>query len=157
MLVDRLQDQDGGVAVKYSPEQVRRVIGEEADKQIIEALKKVVSDQGTAPKAKLDNYTVAGKTGTAQKPPYDANKFYASFIGFFPADNPEICIYVSLDEPKGRLHQGGQVAAPSFKVIAEKVANYLNIRPEKGSDQAVPDALASGPAQSVKTVAVRTP
>lgn len=157
MLVDRLQDQDGGVAVKYSPQQVRRIIGEEADKQIIQALKKVVSDQGTAPKAKLDNYTVAGKTGTAQKPPYDANKFYASFIGFFPADNPEICIYVSLDEPKGRLHQGGQVAAPTFKAIAEKVANYLNIRPENSGDQAVPDVLTTGPDHSVKTAAVRAP
>ncbi len=157
MLVDRLQDQDGGVMVKYAPQQVRRVIGEEADKLIIEALKKVVSDQGTAPKAKLENYTVAGKTGTAQKPPYNSDKMYASFIGFFPADNPEICIYVSLDEPKGRLHQGGQVAAPVFKAIAEKAANYLNIPPDKNNEQPKSDGLTGGPARTVETAAVRAP
>src|SRR5581483_3916238 len=156
MVVDRLQDQDGGVAVKYSPQQVRRVISEEADKDMVEALKSVVTE-GTAPKARLDNYTVAGKTGTAQKPPYGSDKMYASFIGFFPADNPEICIYVSLDEPKGRLHQGGQVAAPIFKAIAEKAANYLNIPPEQINDQPKPDRLAGGRDQTVKTAAVRTP
>jgi cell division protein FtsI (penicillin-binding protein 3) len=134
---------------------VRKAIGDQADREIIEALKKVVSDQGTAPKAKLDNYTVAGKTGTAQKPPYDLNKFYASFIGFFPADNPEICIYVSLDEPKGSLHQGGQVAAPTFKAIAEKVANYLNIHPDRGVDQAGPDTLAAGADKLVRNASVR--
>jgi cell division protein FtsI/penicillin-binding protein 2 len=155
MLVNRLQDQDGNVAIKYSPQEVRRVLSDQADKEIIEALKKVVSDQGTAPKAKLDNYTVAGKTGTAQKPPYDLNKFYASFIGFFPADDPEICIYVSLDEPKGALHQGGQVAAPTFKDIAEKVANYLNIHPDRQLEQAALDTSAAGADKLAKAGSLR--
>ncbi len=139
MLVDRLQDQNGNVVARYAPQPVRRVISEEASRQMVEALKTVLTSEGTAPKAALEHYTVAGKTGTAQKPPYSQNKFYASFIGFFPADNPEICIYVAMDEPRGTLHQGGQVAAPIFKVIAERAANYLNIRPDKDISTGFPE------------------
>jgi len=101
-------------------------------KQMVEALKTVVTSEGTAPKAALEHYTVAGKTGTAQKPVpggYSTDKFVASFVGFFPADNPELCISIVLDEPKDGYY-GGQVAAPVFKQIAERTANYLNIRPD---------------------------
>src|SRR6185503_20622620 len=98
----------------------------------VTALKTVVSTNGTAALARLDHYTVAGKTGTAQKAErgvYVQGKFFSSFIGFFPADNPEICISIVLDEPK-QGHYGGQTAAPFFKNIAERSANYLNIRPD---------------------------
>ena len=95
----------------------------------------MVSPVGTAPKAALEHYTVAGKTGTAQKSELVPNcltgKYFASFIGFFPADNPEVCISVIMDEPK-QGYYGGQICAPVFKQIAEAVANYLNIRPEDG-------------------------
>ena len=158
MLVDRLEDENGNIVARYAPEQVRRVISEEADKQIIQALKTVVSTNGTGPKAALEHYTVAGKTGTAQKVPYTSKKFYASFIGFFPADDPEICIYVSLDDPKGDLHQGGQIAAPTFKEIAEKTANYLNIRPDKDTEPFRPLAeAAANPDLSVKTAQAHSP
>ncbi|MDB6064342.1 MAG: spoVD 1 [Pedosphaera sp.] len=158
MLVDHLVDEDGNVVARFSPQRVRRVIGEEADKDIIQALKTVTTGDGTAEGAKLEHYTVAGKTGTAQKVENAryVDKFYSSFIGFFPADNPEICIYVCLDDPKGG-HYGGKVAAPVFKQIAEKAANYLNIRPDK-DDSALPDSLAPGGAgQPMKTVAARSP
>jgi cell division protein FtsI (penicillin-binding protein 3) len=156
MLVERLQDQNGGPVVRYAPEQVRRVISEEAAQQMVEALKTVATPDGTAPKAALDHYTVAGKTGTAQKPPYTSNKYYASFIGFFPADDPQVCIYVAMDEPRGNLHQGGQICAPIFKEIAEKAANYLNIRPDRDGDQGVPEMVISPNAdQPAKTVAAR--
>src|SRR5581483_7147210 len=158
MLVDRLQERNGTVIARYAPQAVRRVISENTSKQMIEALKTVATPDGTAPKAALDHYTVAGKTGTAQKPPYTSNKFYASFIGFFPADNPEVCIYLSLDEPKGNLHQGGQVCAPMFKEIAEKAANYLNIRPDRDGEQGIPEVVITpGADQPVKAVAARAP
>ncbi len=158
LLISELREQDGTVAVKYAPQSVRRVISEAADHDIIEALKTVVTD-GTAKNAAMTNYTVAGKTGTAQKNDGHKylDKYYASFIGFFPADNPEILIYVALDEPKGSLHQGGQAAAPVFKQIAEKTANYLNIRPDKGVDQSTPDSLSSANAELLRTAANRTP
>lgn len=145
MLVDRLLNPNGTVAVQYTPQQVRRVISEDASKDMVQALKTVVEAGGTAAKADLKDYTVAGKTGTAQesdKHGYIAGKYYASFIGFFPADNPELCIYVSMDSPKEAGHMGGQTAAPVFHEIAERAAMYLNIRPDKGETNAIP-VLAS--------------
>jgi cell division protein FtsI (penicillin-binding protein 3) len=159
MLVDRLEDDQGNVVAKYAPQVVRRVVSEDASREMIEALKTVPTKDGTAPKAAMEHYTVAGKTGTAQKVPYHLNKFYASFIGFFPADNAEICIYVAFDDPKGHLHQGGQVAAPVFKQIAEKAANYLNIRPDKDVEIGAPNVIVpadAGPLQQ-KTVAIKVP
>ena len=136
MLVDHLEDQDHAVVAQYTPQRMRQVISESAARQMVTALKTVVSTNGTAKDAMLDHYTVAGKTGTAQKPipgGYSTDKFFSSFIGFFPADNPELCISITLDEPKGG-HFGGKIAAPIFKQIAERAANYLNIRPEDGTD-----------------------
>src|SRR5262249_31329664 len=97
MLVDRLEQSDHQVVAKYSPQQVRQAITPATAKLMVKALKTVVSPEGTAPKAALDHYTVAGKTGTAQKAEhggYAPGKYFASFIGFFPADNPELCISV---------------------------------------------------------------
>jgi cell division protein FtsI/penicillin-binding protein 2 len=134
MLVNRLEDQQGNVAAQYHPQLVRQVISSRAAKAMVEALKDVATTNGTAAKAKLDYYTVAGKTGTAQKAGgpegYLRGKYFSSFIGFFPADNPEVCISVVLDEPEHGYY-GGQTAAPIFKEIAERVANYLNVRPDK--------------------------
>jgi len=132
MLVNRLVDQEGHVVAQYQPQRVRQVVGETAARQMVQTLKTVVTSDGTAAKAALTNYVVAGKTGTAQKPGvggYQRGKFVSSFVGFFPADNPEVCISIVLDEPKGE-HYGGQVAAPIFHKVAESVANYLSVRPE---------------------------
>jgi cell division protein FtsI/penicillin-binding protein 2 len=136
MLVARLEDREHNSIVRYTPQKIRQVLGENAVRDMVKALKTVVSPEGTAPKALLDHYTVAGKTGTAQKAiphGYSKDKFFSSFIGFFPADNPELCVSITIDEPHGS-HFGGQTAAPIFKQIAEKAANYLNIRPEDGAD-----------------------
>jgi cell division protein FtsI/penicillin-binding protein 2 len=158
-LVDRLEDREHNVVAKYSPQRVRQVIGEPAAKLMVEALKTVVSPEGTAPKAALEHYTVAGKTGTAQKFEHGElapGKYFASFIGFFPADNPEICISVMMDEPKHGYY-GGQIAAPVFKQIAERAANYLNIRPEDGEEPSVSDTLAAPiDNRPVKTAAARS-
>jgi len=145
MLVDRLEDSDHKVVVKYSPQRIRQVISESASKEMVTALKTVVSTNGTAPKAALEHYTVAGKTGTAQKAGpggYLPGKYFSSFVGFFPADDPEICISVTMDEPKGE-HYGGQTAAPIFKQIAERAANYLNIRPEDGETPSLTDSVTA--------------
>ena len=139
---------------------MRQVISEAAARTMTKALKTVVSTEGTAPKAALEHYTVAGKTGTAQKAEhgvYAPGKYFASFMGFFPADNPELCISVMLDEPD--LHKGyygGQTAAPIFKQIAEKVASYLNIRPEDEQDGVAGNSIAaSSDERSLKSTAQR--
>ncbi|HEY5346014.1 MAG TPA: penicillin-binding transpeptidase domain-containing protein, partial [Verrucomicrobiae bacterium] len=86
---------------------------------------------GTAPQASLADYTVAGKTGTAQKVvdgKYSDNKFVISFIGFFPADNPQLCISIVMDSPKEGGHAfGGALCGPVFHNVAERCASYLNI------------------------------
>ena len=159
MLVDRLEDRDGNVVAKYAPQRVRRVISETAAAQMVKALKTVVSPEGTAPKAALEHYTVAGKTGTAQKVEnggYSLDKFISSFIGFFPADNPELCISIVMDEPKqGRY--GGLTAAPVFKQVAERAANYLNIRPDLNEKEtSAPEISAATPdLRPIKAVAAR--
>lgn len=153
MLVDHLEDDSGNVVVRYSPQSVRRVVSDSADKLMIEALKTVVSPEGTAPKAAMDHYTVAGKTGTAQKVEhgeYVHGKYVASFIGFFPADNPELCISIVLDEPKEGFY-GGQVCGPVFKEVAERAANYLNIRPDIEDKTKTPDVIAQAAPRTGKT------
>lgn len=132
MIVDRLVDQDGQVVVQYKPQVVRRVIDEEAARQMVTALKTVPTKEGTAELAKMEHFTVAGKTGTSNKNTNGVYipKFFSSFIGFLPADNPEICIYVLFDEPRQNGHYGGKVAGPVFKAIAERAVNYLNVKPD---------------------------
>jgi len=135
MLVKRLQDRDGRIVQQYEPQSVRRVVTESTAKQMVEALKTVVSDEGTAPLAKMANYAVAGKTGTAQKVVngnYSNERFVISFIGFFPADNPQVCISIVMDSPKEGGHAfGGALCGPVFREVAERCASYLNIPPDQ--------------------------
>jgi cell division protein FtsI/penicillin-binding protein 2 len=141
MLVKQLQEHDGTLVQSYQPARVRQVIGEDTAKKMIQALKTVVLKGGTSVEAAMKNYQVAGKTGTAQKAElggYSSTKFVSSFIGFFPADNPELCISVVLDEP-AEGHYGGKVCGPVFRDIAEQCATYLNIPPD-------PKMMTNGPA-----------
>jgi cell division protein FtsI/penicillin-binding protein 2 len=132
MIVSRLQERNGGVVQRYAPERMRQVISEKASLDMIEALKTVTTKGGTAPDAAMKNYVVAGKTGTAQKAEngqYVHGKYISSFIGFFPADDPELCISIVMDEPKEGYY-GGKVCGPVFRDIAERCASYLNIPPD---------------------------
>lgn len=132
-IVNRLQDENGTVVQQYGPRMIRQVCSEATAKLMVTALKTVVATNGTAVKAQLDNYIVAGKTGTAQKSGgksgYLPGKYFSSFIGFFPADRPELCISVVMDEPRNGYY-GGQAAAPCFHNIGERAARYLSIRPD---------------------------
>jgi cell division protein FtsI/penicillin-binding protein 2 len=136
MLVHRLEDAEGNLVAEFSPQEVRRVVSSKAAREMVAALKTAVSAEGTGSRARLENYTVAGKTGTAQKVingRYSRQHYFSSFIGFFPADQPELCISVVLDDPKNGYY-GGQTAAPIFKNIADRAAHYMNLRPENLPD-----------------------
>lgn len=162
MLVNRLEDGAGNVVAQYQPQRVRRAISESAAAEMVKALKTVVGPGGTAEKAAMTNYTVAGKTGTAQKPGkggYQDGKFLSSFIGFFPADKPEICISIVLDEPdRSKGHFGGTVAAPAFHEVATAVASYLHIVPDKNVGEGTSGSIGASPVdvRTVRTVAART-
>lgn len=133
MLVKNLQEH-GVILQKYEPESVRTVVTRETARQMTAAMKTVVEKGGTAEMARMDNYVVAGKTGTAQKVVnghYANDRFVVSFIGFFPADNPELCISIVMDAPKEGGHAfGGALCGPVFKDIAERCASCLNIPPD---------------------------
>ncbi|HEX9343419.1 MAG TPA: penicillin-binding transpeptidase domain-containing protein, partial [Actinomycetota bacterium] len=111
----------------------RRVISSATAKTLTSILEGVVRKGGTAPAAALADWTVAGKTGTAQKPGPDGRympgKFVASFIGFAPAERPAVVIAVVLDEPTAGSHFGGVVAAPVFRQIADYELHHLAIPP----------------------------
>ncbi len=164
MLVNRLEDREGRVIAQYAPQRVRQVISDSAAKLMVAALKTVVSPDGTAPKAALEHYTVAGKTGTAQKAGpggYVPGKYIASFVGFLPADNPELCISIVMDEPK-QGYYGGQTAAPLFRQVAERAAVYLNIRPDLVEDQAATTTttetiVAGSDPRTIKSAPARLP
>ena len=108
----------------------KRVIRPETAATLRRLMEGVVLD-GTGKLARLDGWTAAGKTGSAQKIDpatgrYSPTQLIASFTGFAPISNPAVTILVSLDSPIG-LHEGGQVAAPVFKRIAEQVLSYLDV------------------------------
>lgn len=108
----------------------RRVIRPETAATMRQLMEGVVLN-GTGPKARLDGWTSAGKTGSAQKIDpntgrYSPTQYIASFTGFAPINDPAVTILVSLDSPVG-LHEGGEVAAPVFKRIAEDVLAYLDV------------------------------
>jgi len=118
---------------------LREVVTGKTAKFVATALQGVVSDQGTAPLARIDGFTVAGKTGTAQKISphggYFENRFIVSFAGFFPSDRPRLMGLVIVDDaPIGSsANFGGLVAAPVFSKIGAKAARYLDLSPEKSS------------------------
>jgi len=145
MLVERLEDRRGRMVASYQPVAVRRVLGEEAARALVQALKTVPTAEGTAPRAAVPGYTVAGKTGTAQKAEgdrgYVPGKYISSFIGFLPADRPEVLIAITLDEPQ-RGYYGGQVAAPVFRKVAERVMQYLGVPPDQPEELAESLAIA---------------
>jgi cell division protein FtsI/penicillin-binding protein 2 len=110
----------------------RRVIEPEVASQVRTMLEGVLAPGGTASEVSVPGYTLAGKTGTAQvaeNGTYSKTKFVASFIGFAPAQNPQLLVAVIVDEPQGEIY-GGSVAAPAFGKIAEFALPYLGVPAE---------------------------
>jgi cell division protein FtsI (penicillin-binding protein 3)/stage V sporulation protein D (sporulation-specific penicillin-binding protein) len=135
MIVSEVTDETGRKVASFNPEEVRQVVSLETSRKIISALKDVVSKQGTAQKAAVPGFRVAGKTGTAQKVDprggYLSGRYVTSFVGFMPADDPRFTLLVLLDDPTAKQGEtfGGTVAGPVFSRIAEKTARYLDLRP----------------------------
>jgi cell division protein FtsI (penicillin-binding protein 3) len=113
--------------------QGRRIISEVTASSLRRMLEGVLGPGGTASGAAIPGYLLAGKTGTAEKPDefggYSKTKFVSSFVGFAPAERPELLVAVVVDEPKGDIY-GGTVAAPAFREITSFALNYLRIPPD---------------------------
>ena len=140
-IIKSVRDADGNYLEEFSSNTIRQVISEKTSKRVIEMMKETVSE-GTGGEAGLPNVVVAGKTGTAQRlinKKYSSSDYNASFIGFFPADNPQYIALIVVKSPKIGKY-GGRVAAPIFKKIAERIVDSdKNIIPQKNNEKTIND------------------
>ncbi len=134
MIVRSIENKDGKIKKEFKPRVVCRVISSKTSRVLSEIMTGVVKN-GTGINAQIEGYSIAGKTGTAQKyipgKGYSNKKYVASFIGFLPVPNPQVAILIIVNEPQGAYY-GSIVAAPAFKNVAQDVARYFNIFPDKG-------------------------
>ena len=144
-IVKSVTTAEGKTISTFSPVTLRQVISPQTARQIGNALRGVVSDRGTAAAAAVPGFTIAGKTGTAQKVAsnggYEHGKYIVSFVGYLPADHPEFVGLVVLDDAqtsKPELNYGGMVAGPIFSRIAEQAARYLDLAPHEEIRKALP-------------------
>ncbi|MDA8124457.1 MAG: penicillin-binding transpeptidase domain-containing protein [Deltaproteobacteria bacterium] len=157
-VVRGLMDRKGDLVQAYHPTAVRQVVSPETAKRLTAILTEVVgAEDGTGKKARIVNVAVAGKTGTSQKyeasrHAYSRERVKTSFMGFFPADNPQLAILVILDEPQ-RDKWGGVAAAPVFKEIGEQLLTRfrtnIRVNPVPVEEKTVPDVklrLVTAPA-----------
>jgi cell division protein FtsI/penicillin-binding protein 2 len=143
-IVKSITSSDGKTISTLKPIVLRQVISPQTANQIGTALRGVVSDRGTAAAAAVPGFTIAGKTGTAQKVGphggYEKGKEVVSFCGYLPAENPQFVGLVVLDDAQTKPEQnyGGLVAGPIFSRIAEKAARYLDLEPHEEIRKAIP-------------------
>jgi cell division protein FtsI/penicillin-binding protein 2 len=146
-IIKSIQDRDGQEILSTKPEVVREVIPVSTAKFVSEALTEVVSERGTAALARVSGFSVAGKTGTAQKVDpkggYAAGEYIVSFVGYIPAEQPRFVCLIIVDDAKltSGLNYGGLVAAPIFSRVAEKAARYLDLVPAPAATATLPVAL----------------
>lgn len=121
---------DEEVVEKFSYKQKKGVVSKETSDTMKYVLEKVISE-GTGSKGQVEGYKVGGKTATSQKLPRGSGKYIASFMGFAPADNPQVIAMAIIDEPEG-IYYGGQVAAPVISSLYKNILPYLLEEKEQG-------------------------
>lgn len=161
-LIQEIRDSKDKTIQSFGPEILRQVISETTAKEMAKMLETVVEKGGTGTAARLEEFRVAGKTGTAQKvmpgaKGYAKNKYVASFVGFAPSRDPRLVVLVSIDEPKGDYY-GGLVSAPPFREIMGQSLAYLKtppdpIEPETKLAEAKTKAKVVAPKKSKPAVA----
>ena len=130
------------VVKRFEPEVKGRPFSQKTATKVIDMMTSVVEKDaripgwygGTGWRARLPSYRVAGKTGTAQIPVngvYSSTDYNASFVGIYPASDPELTILVTIERPKSKEHAGGDVSAPIFASIAEEIGHYLHLPADK--------------------------
>lgn len=146
-IVKAIEDENGKTIKEFKPEVVSQAVSPQTASEITALLEKTVVS-GTGQKAFVKGFRVAGKTGTAQvagPKGYIPDKYISSFVGFAPADKPQIAVLVMVDEPQGEYY-GGTVAAPAFSDLVEKILNYLQVPLEATPQEtASPDAASPVP------------
>jgi len=146
-IVRAVIDREGRELRRVEPNVVRQVVSEKTAQTLTQILTRVV-DEGTGRKAAVPGYSVAGKTGTAQKLDSNTSRYsrapgVLSFVGFTPSDDPKLTLLVLLDEPQG-VQWGSEAAAPIFAAISQQVLTYLNVPPRGVAPVAIVRSGATG-------------
>jgi cell division protein FtsI (penicillin-binding protein 3) len=156
ILVQRIYNDKGLLLQEFKPTVRGQVLSEETANLMKETLKGVLT-QGTGKRAKLDNGVESfGKTGTSRKlidGKYDPKRHFASFMGFFPADNPRFGVLVMLDDPAGDT-TGGDVAAPIFKRIGDGILRFREAAPDPNREADLKLSLRDWPVSETDEAAV---
>ncbi|MDD4688263.1 MAG: stage V sporulation protein D [Eubacteriales bacterium] len=127
-------DDEGNVLQSFQPNVTRQIVSKKTSAQMRSYLESVVTDGG-ASNAYISGYRVAGKTGTSEKFPRNMGKYIASFVGFAPADDPQVACLILLDEPRGGQYYGGVIAAPVAGKILEEILEYMNIETQYTTEE----------------------
>lgn len=138
-----IKDRDGTVIKTLTWDTEDHAISEETSETMKMLLESVVSE-GTGKKAYLPGFRIGGKTATSEKLPRSSNKYIASFVGFAPAEDPEVIAIVMIDEPEG-IYYGGTIAAPVIQELFADVLPYLGIEEQYTQKEAEDYQIASFP------------
>jgi cell division protein FtsI (penicillin-binding protein 3) len=144
-LIKEIRSAEGEVIYRAEPRRVRRVMSREVARTVRDMLLAVVRE-GTATKADLETFSVAGKSGTARrtslKAGYTAGNYTASFVGLFPAEDPQYVVLVKLDSPTGAHYAGGDIAAPVTRIVLRAALAARDAALNR-------ESLATAPSESV--------
>ena len=158
-LVEQITDQDGNVVSKHDPTPIRQVISEETSALVREIMENEVTS-GTGKNGQVAGYRIGGKTGTADKV---GGNVIVSFVCFAPADDPQVMMLLTLDEPNkwtGTYVSGGNMVAPIASSVMSEILPYLGIEPSYtaeelvGADKTVPNVIGLGKDAAVEKLAV---
>lgn len=133
-IVKQIQSNSGDVVKNVDKEVLRKTISEETSATIRSYMQETV-ESGTGTKAQIEGYTIGGKTGTAEKIPRNKKDYYISFIGFTPIDNPQLLVYVTIDEPNVSFQANAGLAVELEKSCMEEIVDVLGIKPTENVKQ----------------------
>ena len=125
-IVKQIQDENGNVTESKDPVLVKRTISAETSQIIKEYMHSVV-ENGTGASAAVEGYDVGGKTGTAEKLPRNKEKYLVSFIGYAPQENPQVVVYVVVNEPNAKIQANSRFATEMAAAIMKEIFPYLGI------------------------------
>lgn len=130
-VVSKIIDENNNVVQNVEPVLLKQTVSSEVSSLIREYMGSVMTADGTGHAARVDGYSMGGKTGTAQKLPRGNGKYLVSFVGFAPLDNPEVVVYVVVDEPNCEYQADSKYAQYLYKMIMTEILPYLNIFPDQ--------------------------
>jgi len=122
-VIAKIKDADGKTMAEQKPQAIRRVMSKRTQSELISAFEGVV-ERGTGTEVRINGVRIAGKTGTSRKylnGKYTENNYTASFVGFFPVEDPQVVCLVMMDNPRAKSYYGGSTSGPVFRSIAERL------------------------------------